>query len=399
MLAPVRLPAQRRRLSPLHVRRRGARVASRVARRALALGVVLGIVGCGGRAVEGTLPKGPPAPAAGADPSAEPRAAQPAPVAGPQAWPEPTFTLDEGLRDPRDPEEWTPLATFADRPVAIRREFSPDGQRLMRIHTVLVPEDPEALRLGEVVLHGPDWRYFESGFAARVERWHLGDLDGPVRAWWPTGHLREEGRYERGARVGLWRHWNKQKQLLEEGAYVAGQRDGLHRTWYADGQLEEEATYRLGTPDGPHRRFGRIGQPQLAETHVAGVLHGPWADHYPESGALRQFGEYDHGAKVGPWRVAREDAEGLLLEERYVAGRRNGLQRTWSAEGTLISELTYVDDAQTGPCRSWYPAGGPQSEGALEAGLRVGPWKYWSPDGSVNERWSGTYEADRRVDG
>ncbi|MEZ6013512.1 MAG: hypothetical protein R3F49_00230 [Planctomycetota bacterium] len=308
-----------------------------------------------------------------------------------------TYEIDEARRGPRDPAEWAPLAMYAGHPVTIAREFDPSGTRLMRIHTVMGDPSGTVAADHPPVSHGPDWRYYEGGFAARVEHWLEGQLDGTYRSWWPNGQPREEGAYIAGAREGLWRRFSRQGKCIEEGVYVGGEKDGLHQTWFGDGQLEESAAFHLGVPHGALRRFSRSGMPLLEANYVEGVLHGKWADHYVASGALRDFGEYDRGARVGVWRTAREDGQGLLLEETYVAGKREGLQRTWSPEGPLALEKTFVADVASGMTRSWYPDGRPQSEGALLDGARVGAWTYWSPDGSVNDRWSGTYEADHRV--
>jgi antitoxin component YwqK of YwqJK toxin-antitoxin module len=337
-----------------------------------------------------------------AQPSAVGARVQPeAPGGAPEVPPsEPAQTVDEALRGPLDPAEWLPLSSYDGRPVEILRELDPAGVRLMRIHTVLALEPGEARPepAGARVSHGPDWRYYDSGFPARVDHWLAGAQHGLVRAWWPTGQPREEGRYDQGARVGPWRRHSREGQLVAEGSFVRGVRDGVHRSWFADGQLEEEAQYVAGVLHGRLRRFGRHGKPLLDAHYDHGVLAGKWADHYPESGALRLFGEYVAGQKEGTWRTAREDGQGLLLEEVFRAGRRAGLQRTWSPEGQLVAEIEHADDVPHGTSRSWYPDGRPQSEGRLEAGKRIGPWKYWSPDGSVNERWTGTYEADRRVE-
>ena len=74
-----------------------------------------------------------------------------------------------------------------------------------------------------------------------------------------------------------------------------------------------------------------------------------------------------------------------------------GEARTWSDNGNLIEECVYEDGQKTGPSRTWFADGTPQSEGRLENGRRVGRWTYWKSDGSLNDRWSGLYEDDRRV--
>lgn len=302
-------------------------------------------------------------------------------------------TVDESLRGPLDPAEWAPVAMVDGLPVATHRELDRTGSKLMRIHTVAI--DPA--RAAEVD-HGPDWAYFESGFPARVEHFRRGARHGLVRLWWSTGQVREEGLFEHGQRVGVHRSFSKQGRLVAEGRYHAGARHGLHQAWYPDGQQEEEAHYVRGVQVGEHRRFGRDGRLLLEERYDdTGALQGRFADHYPETGTVRRFGDYEHGLRVGTWRVARPDGQGLLLEERYEGGELHGLQRQWSDAGALVAEVTYDRGQRTGPSRTFYADGAPQSAGRLEAGLRVGRWEYWSPDGAVNTRWTGTYEADVRV--
>ena len=300
--------------------------------------------------------------------------------------------VDESLREPSDPQDWPSPATVGGEPVRIIREFHPTAGTLLRIASAR----PQLAEGASPILHGPEWRFHESGATRSVQWWKDDVPHGPMKQWRPVGMLAREGVFSDGQRDGLWRVFAKNGQLIEQSVYRDGVPEGLHRAWYPSGQEKEREAYKGGKLDGERKSWGREGLLVLSETYEGGVLNGRWSDFHPGTSQPRQWGDYRAGKRHGIW-LRGSAGGGTLSSASYTDGTLNGLVRSWSEGGTLIEEITYLDGEKTGRSASWYADGSPQSEGELENGRRIGRWTYWKSDGALNERWSGVFEDDERV--
>ncbi len=50
-------------------------------------------------------------------------------------------------------------------------------------------------------------------------------------------------------------------------------------------------------------------------------------------------------------------SSGQVVHAEYREGKRNGIQRTFDAEGRLVSEITFADDRESGPSRHFHANG------------------------------------------
>jgi len=340
-------------------------------------------------------------------PDASNRGAEPAPEGGAPSLPEPLEALveslgaipadlkvvsDPALLESTDPADWPAPASVGGEPVRILREVHPTSGTLLRIAAAR-PTKVE----GEVpVLHGPEWRFHESGATRSIQWWKDDVPHGPMKQWRPVGMLAREGVFLDGQRDGLWRVFAKNGQLVEQKIYRNGLPAGEHRAWFPTGKEKELESYKGGVLHGARKEWGRGGLLVLTEMYEAGALNGRWSDFFPDTGNPRQWGEYRNGKRDGTWRRA-SDTGVTLSSATYDNGVLEGRIRLWSEEGVLIEETTYSEGQKTGPSISWYADGTPQSEGQLENGRRIGRWTYWKSDGALNERWSGVFEDDERV--
>ena len=299
---------------------------------------------------------------------------------------------DDSLREPTDPPDWPAPATVGGDPVRILREFHPTTGTLLR----LAAARPAVAGGSAPVLHGPEWRFHESGMTRSTQWWKDDVPHGPMKQWRPVGVLAREGVFSEGQRDGLWRSYSKNGQLVEEAIFRSGQPQGVRRAWFASGEQKELESFEDGKLVGERKVWGRNGLLVLEENYVAGVLDGRWSDYHQGTSNPRQWGEYREGLRHGQW--TRASASGVTLSTvQYDRGKLDGLLRTWSEEGVLIEETTYAAGERTGPSLTWYSDGTPQSSGELENGRRIGRWTYWKSDGALNERWSGVFEDDERV--
>ncbi len=307
--------------------------------------------------------------------------------------PELAVVADEAQRMESDPKDYPLPATVGGVPVRVLREFHPTSGVLMRIKSVRADSvDSEE----GVVLHGPEWAYFNTAALASIKWWKDDVPHGPVQHWRRVGTRKSEGRFIDGEREGLQQTYSKNGMMIKRGVYADGRRLGTHEEWFASGQRMSSEEFKNDRLHGPRRVWDRDGLLMQSENYVDGKRHGRWSDFHPGDGDPREWGEFDHGLRTGVWE--RGSKEGVVLESgQFVEDRRDGVTKKWNEAGQLIEEVTYVLGARTGPRRTWYDDGVLQSEGNLEDGLRTGYWRYQKANGDLNELWSGEYAEDQRI--
>ena len=307
--------------------------------------------------------------------------------------PELAVVSDPALRLETDPADYPMPASVGGVPVRILREFHPTNGVLMRIKSV---REDSVDAEGGVVLHGPEWAYFNTAALSSIKWWKNNVSHGPLQHWRRVGTRKSEARFIDGERDGLQLNFSKNGSMTTRGAYRAGRRYGLHEEWFASGQRMSLETFANDQLHGTRRVWDRDGLLMQSENYVEGKRHGRWSDFHPGDGDPREWGEFDSGVRKGVWE--RGSKQGVVLESsHFVNDRRDGVSKKWNEAGRLIEEATYVMGARTGPCRSWYDDGTLQSEGTLEDGLRTGYWRYQKASGELNELWSGEYAEDQRV--
>lgn len=286
-------------------------------------------------------------------------------------------------------DEWEPIETFQGVPVETRREENRSGS-VGRLSCFRRGAD------GNPVPHGPDWTFWANGLPREQQVWVDGKLDGPYRAWLPSGLLREAGQHVAGQREGRWIRYDKSGNPSTESFYRADMLDGPFRAWFPSGQLRESSTWKKGQLSGVERHWNGAGKLLRESGWLDGKKHGPWLEFFDLEGSPRLQGAHDLDRRVGVWIQWYPSGE-KQLEETYVNDRRHGLQRKWRPDGSRESELDFADGEPDGLSRAWYPSGQLQQEGRVRAGKREGRWSYWRLDGTLNEAWSGIYEDDVKV--
>jgi antitoxin component YwqK of YwqJK toxin-antitoxin module len=112
---------------------------------------------------------------------------------------------------------------------------------------------------------------------------------------------------------------------------------------------------------------------------------GRWRAHY-HGGAIAVDGMLYQDAPVGRWRTYA--ADGTLLSEGLAThGHHVGLWTTFHPNGKPASagmfELADDDEQRVGPWEWRYPDGQLKEAGGFSAGKRDGLWRAWSPDGTL----------------
>ncbi|MEM9381535.1 MAG: hypothetical protein AAGB93_16390, partial [Planctomycetota bacterium] len=211
-------------------------------------------------------------------------------------------------RQEGDPADWTPIRTIGSEAVETIREYDPNSGLLLRIATTR-PRDQTTADAPQ--LHGPEWRYHETGSQRSLQWWRDDVPHGPVRQWRRVGVLAREGRFHRGQRDGLWRQYSKTGRLIEQSIYVRGALVGARQSWFPSGTPEYTEHYVDGKLSGRRRVWDRDGILVLDENYQDGELHGRWSDFHPRDGDPREWGTYERGLRVGRWQ--RGSPEGVVL--------------------------------------------------------------------------------------
>jgi antitoxin component YwqK of YwqJK toxin-antitoxin module len=147
--------------------------------------------------------------------------------------------------------------------------------------------------------------------------------------------LRSVEHHLNGKRHGIFMKWSFQGQLLLFGVYVNDEKDGRFCAWY-------EEHYGL----------------KIKEFFVNGVKHGKSAEYYEPTANYpglvpKEVGYYDHGMRVGLWRMYWSNGQ-LKSESEYNAiGQRDGMHREWNRFGRPFRVFRFDNDELDGVCETY----------------------------------------------
>ncbi len=154
-----------------------------------------------------------------------------------------------------------------------------------------------------------------------------------------------------------------------------------HRTIVAETQSSYDGKSTL---EGPYELWNEQGNLLVKGQYMEGREHGIW-NQYHLNGKLSGVKQFDNGTPIGTWRSYHENgitsyeafhdvdvyncftprelfynANGQLLQEKWIKSNGQGFNRKWNDKGVMIFEETYMN----GPSpqypearKEWYPSG------------------------------------------
>jgi antitoxin component YwqK of YwqJK toxin-antitoxin module len=168
-----------------------------------------------------------------------------------------------------------------------------------------------------------------------------------------------------------------------EGSYAKGKPNGRFTYWSTSGSVAGRFKMRKGT--GTMKTFHDSGELASELAMVRGVRHGAYRE-YSTHGQVTLEGAYRNDEKHGEW-ITRNGGGELVREERYVAGKLEGVVRQYR-RGLLAAEQTYAGGLREGPYRELVlgkagPEGDPVERvtGEYAADRKSGEWIYRGADG------------------
>ncbi|MFM2477099.1 hypothetical protein [Celerinatantimonas sp. MCCC 1A17872] len=214
-----------------------------------------------------------------------------------------------------------------------------------------------------------DYALGSPSFAAIVQVAHYknNQLDGNYQTFSPRqGILLDSGQYVNGQQQGQWQEANGQDGYWK-GQYQHGKRQGKWQLFAADDsvQLLGFANYKDGILDGDYERRRIDYQAEHSNSDTKPTI-------------MLSKGRYQQGKKIGDW-LEQENAN--QLKSHYLNGLKDGLQQTFSQDGTLIRKALYKDGYQQGASRYYYPNGNLKAVQTYQHGkLNGAAYRYYNTD-------------------
>lgn len=240
--------------------------------------------------------------------------------------------------------------------IEILKDFRPVVKQYYRYENGVV-ESEELYKNG---LFEAYREYYDTGVLFEERQYCLGELS-VERRYYPSGKIFSETPYEEGERAGETKYYDEEGNLSENARCVA--------KFYNDGQ--SLCIEQIFSSDGKY----------LCIEYHKGIV----TDEYYKDG------EYE----ISRWY----HDNGLLREEwRHRNERKDGVQRSYYADGTLASQKTYryvreehdgvvVEDSYpVGEHQEFYEDGKLRSYTRYEDGNPIGVSKTYHPDGTLESK-------------
>jgi len=178
---------------------------------------------------------------------------------------------------------------------------------------------------------------------------------GTVKATDPQGDTSSDSLNvtdKNNQKQGFWIFYGKDKPLedyeaedkVEEGRFRDNRKSGIWKKYFATGILQNEITYQNSVPNGHSKLYYANGQ--LEQEGI--WKRTKWTGNYVRY--------YENGNKY--------------LEFKYNAiGKREGTQKYFYPDGTLMIEGEWKDGKENGIVKEFWPDGSPKSEKNFEGGI------------------------------
>jgi uncharacterized protein len=182
-----------------------------------------------------------------------------------------------------------------------------------------------------------------------------------------------------GNRNGKWKDFYADGKVYAEGTYNENRRSGTWKFFAEDGRVEQTGSYNNGRPDGLWKWYYENNSILREEEYFQGKRDGAFTE-YSVNGDIITQGQYSDGEKNGEWKFksANNTEDG-----KYIIGLRDGLWKSWYAEGKLRSRGIYVQGNPDGTHFLYYDNGKIREEQFYEMGIRQKTWKKYDENGNL----------------
>ena len=195
-----------------------------------------------------------------------------------------------------------------------------------------------------------------------------------------NGKIIAEGVFtDSGEHDGLWKEYYDDHSLKSEGNYQHDKKIGTWKYYYPNGQLQETGDYENGEPEGKWTWYFSSGKLLREMSYYQGKRDGVITE-YDEEGNVVLQGEYLEDKRDGKWIYQTGDAKEVTM---YSDDLKNGWDRIYSNDGTLLYEGKFIDDNPNGEHKWFWPNGKLKKEGRYVMGIKTGEWKTFTETGEL----------------
>ncbi|MEI6048303.1 MAG: hypothetical protein WCS03_05350 [Bacteroidota bacterium] len=182
---------------------------------------------------------------------------------------------------------------------------------------------------------------------------------------------------EAGNRNGKWKDLYSNGKIQNEGQFTDNRRSGFWKFYNIFEKVEQTGYYNNGRPDGIWKWYYEAGTPLKEEEYFQGQRDG-LSTEYSSTGEIIAQGQYSDGEKNGEWKFKSTD---FTEEGKYIVGLKDGLWRSYFANGKLKFKGNYIQDNPDGQQIFYFENGKIKEEQYFKNGLREKTWKKFSEDG------------------
>lgn len=307
--------------------------------------------------------------------------------------------------------------------------FFPSGQIQMEADLTVVPQDAAVVEQWKstVVPHGMNVSYFSNGQVEKIAFYDRGVLHGPMKMFFENGQLRGECVFRQGERHGAMVAYYENGAKQEEGTFDSGKVVGDLVKYYPSGNRAALVPYAQGVPHGVAMQWYEGGALKSSLSYREGLLHSegksPAVVVYGEDRVIIEVQDFDQGQPIG-MHVKYHPNGKEAYKVQYKAGKKQGKEQFFGAEGQLLGEGLYhqgtpqgdherrteggvlvysahyrSDGTLTQPIQEFSPQGIKLAEYSIQDGVYDGPFLIWYEEGTPRTEYlynKGRLEGEQR---
>jgi antitoxin component YwqK of YwqJK toxin-antitoxin module len=174
-----------------------------------------------------------------------------------------------------------------------------------------------------------------------------GSREGKWNYFFDDGEVKSEGLYQNNRQIGEWRFFFRGGKPEQIGNFSNGVLSGIWKWFYENGKDLRIENYVKGKRDGNFFEFSENGDTVTKGLYVEGEMNGFWSI---DAGDVREEGNYVNDMKEGLWKTYYANGT-LAYQGNYIQGNPDGKHIYYYDDGKIQEEQNYVNGIKE---KNWY---------------------------------------------
>lgn len=198
------------------------------------------------------------------------------------------------------------------------------------------------------VYTGLSFTFWENKKINEQFTWRNGLLDGEYRQNTPDGKLVTWINYSNGIKNGPYEYYYDNGAMQSQGQFLNGELEGEINGYYSNGVRKYSIVYSNGVRNGRSRSWFKNGAPEQLAYYVNNVPNGEVYEYYQDSMPWSES-EYKMGVRHGRYYQFHKKSGCPAIESYYKNGKLDSIRRVWSEVNCgLIEEEHYINGQKDG---------------------------------------------------